>query len=291
MSTRTLVLALGFALGFAACDTGTKSDDGEEAKKDDGKKKKADEKPAATATAAPTGAQPAANPGATGTPAVPGANGQVGAVTAPVGSGTTPVTSPELQTYPDIANKISDGCAKAYAIAASAPNSVGDSYGWSWTRQAMLANQQFKVVSGDPTGLGEVTFDLHLASDKWQNAWVLVARCNNGLTCNKLASMLKAVVPNATPQVACDKLPMDLSAATFKKPVLRELGSPTSSLPDDKDGAGLCARLHACTVAMDTSKSGTEKLGLDCQKAPTKFKTSCAQKYPCQEVVKCMEGG
>jgi len=279
-------MAVGFALGLAACDSGNKADDKEEAKKDEGKTKK--DKPVTTATA--TAAQPAVNPG-TATPSVPGANGQVGAVTPPAASGTTPVTSPELQTYPDVTNKISDGCAKAYAIAASAPNSVGDSYPWSWTRQAMLANQQFKVVGGDPSGLGEVTFELHLASDKWQNAWVLVARCNNGLTCNKLASMLKAVVPNATPQVACDKLPMDLSPATFKKPVLRELGSPTNSLPDDKDGQGLCARLHACTVAMDTSKSGTEKLGLECQKAPTKFKTSCAQKYPCQEVVKCMEGG
>ena len=46
-------------------------------------------------------------------------------------------------------------------------------------------------------------------------------------------------------------LPMALSAATLKKPVLRAAGFSTNTLPGSKDVKGLCARLQACTVAMD----------------------------------------
>jgi hypothetical protein len=180
-----VVVGLGLLFAVAACDTA--KTDGDDAKKDDAEKKA--DKPAVTPTAS-TGPQPAVKTGTTGavtpTTATPSTASTVATPGGNIGDlppGTArPVTSPELQTYPDIANKISDGCTKAYAIAATAPSSVGDSYAWNWTRQAMLANQQFKVVGGEPTGLGEVAFELHLADDKWQRSWVLVARCNNGLS-------------------------------------------------------------------------------------------------------------
>ncbi len=202
-----------------------------------------------------------------------------------------PVTDPSQQTYPDIANKIADNCSTPFVIMTTAPNSVGADYPWTWTRQAMLANQQFKVVSGEPAGPGEVTFQLHLASDKFNNAWVLVAKCHDGGTCNKLAAMNKGIVKGSQSQPVCGKLPMDLSPSTMKKPVLRELGNPQNTLPDSKDVPGQCARLQACTVAMDPpAKAGKEEIGFECQKAPTKFKTDCATKYPCAEVMKCLDG-
>jgi Ni/Co efflux regulator RcnB len=200
-----------------------------------------------------------------------------------------PVTDPSQQTYPDVSNKIADSCATASVIMTTAPNSVGIDYPWTWTRQAMLANQQFKIVSGDPRVRGEVAFEMHLASDKHQNAWVLVAKCGDGLTCNKLAAVNKAVVKGSTSQPVCGALPMDLSPATRKKPVLRELGNPQNKLPDSKDVPGQCVRLHACSIAMDPpNKAGKETLGLDCQKAPSNFKTSCATRYPCAEVMTCL---
>ncbi len=202
-----------------------------------------------------------------------------------------PVTDPSQQTYPDISNKIADNCSTPFVIMTTAPNSVGADYPWTWTRQAMLANQQFKVVSGDPGAPGEVGFDVHQASDKHNNAWVLVAKCHDGATCNKLAAMNKAIVKGSTSQPVCGKLPMDLSPSTRKKPVLRDLGNPQNTLPSSTDVPGQCARLHACSVAMDPpAKAGKETIGLDCQKAPSNFKTSCATKYPCAEVMKCMEG-
>jgi hypothetical protein len=199
------------------------------------------------------------------------------------------VNSPDMQTYPDGPIKqIADHCSKPFVIMSTAPNSVGDNYPWTWTRQAMLANQQFKVVDGEPAGPGQVSFQLHLASDKYQNAWVLVAKCKDGGTCNKLAAMYKAIVKGSQSQPVCGKLPLDLSPVTFKKPVLREAGFSSNTLPEKTDVKGMCARLQACTVATDTSKSGKETIGFDCQKAPSSFKTSCARKYPCQAVMDCL---
>lgn len=261
-----------------ADDEGEDEDDGEGKKKK--KKKKGSEagsdKPTATATqaATTTAAAPDAPPSATGNAPPPVA-----------------VTNPSLQTYPDLPNKIADSCTTARVIMATAPNSVGPDYPWTWSRQAMLANQQFKVVEGNPSAPGEVTFELHLASDKFQNAWVLVGKCHDGGTCNKLAAMYKAIVKGSVSQPVCGTLPMDLSPATFKKPVLRELGRSQNTLPDSSDVVGQCARLQACSVAMDPpAKAGKEEIGVECQKTPTKFKTSCATRYPCAEVMKCLEG-
>jgi hypothetical protein len=171
----------------------------------------------------------------------------------------------------------------------SAPESVGVDYPWTWTRQALLANQQYKVVEGTPSVPGEVAFEVHQASSKHSGAWVLVARCADGGTCNKLAAMQKAIVKGAAAQPVCGALPMDLSPATRKKVVLRELGNPQNTLPDRTDVVGQCARLHACTVAMDPKANATTDIGLSCQKSPSSFKTSCASAYPCAAVLACLK--
>ena len=198
-----------------------------------------------------------------------------------------PVTSPEQQSYSmEGVKKIADNCAKAFVIMSTAPERVGADYTWTWARQALLANQQFKVVDGEPEAPGQVTFQLHKASQRFQNAWVLVAKCKDGGTCNYLAAMHKAIVKGSSSTPVCGNLPMDLGPATFKKPVLRKSAFSPDSLPDATDGAGLCARLHACTIAMDTSTA--TNIGFDCQKAPSRFKTACARKYPCKAVMDCM---
>jgi hypothetical protein len=199
----------------------------------------------------------------------------------------TPVTSPEQQSYSmEGIKKIADNCAKAFVIMSTAPDSVGQDYAWTWARQALLANQQFKVVDGEPQAPGQVSFELHKASERFQNAWVLVAKCKDGGTCNYLAAMHKAIVKGSSSTPICGPLPMALSQATFRKPVLRAAGFSTNTLPEATDGTGLCARLHACTIAMDTSKA--TNIGFDCQKAPSRFKTACARKYPCQAVMDCL---
>ncbi len=205
----------------------------------------------------------------------------------------TMATTPPEQTYSldAIAHKIPENCKEPYAIMATAPNKVGADYDWTWTRQAMLANQQFKVVPGEPTGPWQVTFQVHHASAKHANAWVLVAKCNNGATCNYLAAMYKAVVPGATASPVCGtaKLPMGLGPNTMKKPILLVSGDAKANLPGAKDVKAMCARLQACTVATDPSKAKETKIGLDCQKAPAKFKTACARRYPCAGVLACLK--
>jgi hypothetical protein len=272
-------MVLGLALAgllAVACDQGDKAGKDGSAKKDDGTAKAPDSK--SSATAVKDGDKPGAD-----------ANAAVTGQPEPTGNkpADTPVTSPEQQSYSmEGVKKIADNCAKAYVIMSTAPDRVGEDYAWTWARQALLANQQFKVVDGEPQAPGQVSFELHKASDRFQNAWVLVAKCKDGGTCNYLAAMHKAIVKGSSSTPVCGPLPMDLSPTTFKKPTLRAAGFSTNTLPEATDGTGLCARLHACTIAMDTSKA--TNIGFDCQKAPSKFKTACARNYPCQAVMDCL---
>ena len=96
--------------------------------------------------------------------------------------------------------------------------------------------------------------------------------------------MYKAVVKSSNPQVMCGDLPANLGAA--KKHVDLLAGDPASNVPDAADTIGKCARVAACTIA--TKPDTTDDVGINCQKAPTKFKTECATKYPCAEVMACL---
>jgi hypothetical protein len=199
------------------------------------------------------------------------------------------VTSPEQQTYPAIASPIDPTCSRPSVLAATAPKSVGKDYPWTWARQALLANQQFRVVPGTPGVPGQVSFELHQLPASSGNAFALVAQCQDGGTCNHLAAMFRAVVPGNRASVSCGPLPSGLAARTrVRGGVLAELSDPKSNLPGRKDVVGQCARLQACTVASDTSRSGSEDLGLRCQRAPSRFPIACARKYPCVEVLSCM---
>ena len=224
-----------------------------------------------------TGAQaPQPNPPSTG--AAPG-GGQFAASPGQTGNPASPAPAAPAKGYPrDSIRAIPDSCASPVVLLATAPGSVGDDYAWPISRQALLANQQFKVTSGDPAVPGEV----QLVTYKYNSsAYALVAKCKDGGTCNDVAAMYKAIVRSSNPQVVCGKL-NGLSAA----PVGRGFGwnaDPRQNLPTDV--VGKCARLNACMIATDRSTPGDPFL--ECQKAPMGFKTQCADRYPCAEVLAC----
>jgi hypothetical protein len=256
---------LGLALALAACGGG----EGEA--KPEGSAARAPAAPAQPAGAA-TGATPtiAAEGSKQGTPA-PAAAPQA-------------VTTPEMQSYPMGSIKpIPDNCSNAHVILANAPSTVGVDYPWAWSKQAMLANQQFKTVSS-ATAPGQVSFAVHQADATMAEAYALVATCGDGSTCNRLAAMYKAVVKSSNPQPLCGALPGALGRP--KKQIDLLAGDPASHTPRAGDTIGMCARIAACTIA--TKPDTTEDVGINCQKKPGDFKTACASKYPCAEVMACL---
>lgn len=224
-----------------------------------------------------------ATPTATGaatTKAADTAKPAMTAAAAPTAAAAT--TAAAAVGYPLTAIKtVADSCASPAVIMATSPKSATttDSPGWQWTRQAMLANQQFKVVDGDPTASMQVKFSVYDNG----TYYALVATCKDGLTCNQLAAMYKAVVRSSTPQVLCGPVP-GMTGSPKTVPMIAA-GDARASLPEKSDTIGLCARLSACLIATDQSTPGNP--GLECQKAPHTFKTSCATRYPCSEVLSC----
>ena len=195
------------------------------------------------------------------------------------------VTAPAMQSYKlGAIKKIDDSCASPWVIVANAPETVGVDYEWKWSKQAILANGQFHVTGGDPAGPGEVSFQVHEADATMSSAYVLVAHCHDGATCNYLAAMFKAVVKTSNPQVICGALPANIGSAKKKLDFLA--GGPEHNVPAEGDTISLCARLSACNIAMKPET--TEDIGMQCQKAPGSFKTKCATHYPCAEVEACL---
>ncbi|MCC6555060.1 MAG: hypothetical protein IT372_18995 [Polyangiaceae bacterium] len=176
---------------------------------------------------------------------------------------------------------IPDNCSSPWAILATAPASVGANYPWNISRQALLANQQFKVVSGPPTAPGQVSLSTHSYND---SAFALVAQCKDGGTCNQVAAMYKAIVRSSSPQVYCGKIQGAVSASPVGSPFSWS-PDPKGNLPVEGDAIALCARLSACMIATDRSTPGDPFV--ECQKAPHHFKTKCATRYPCAEVLAC----
>ena len=231
---------------------------------------------APTATPAPETAAPA--------PAPPPAPAAVDVTKPNLGTPEAPVMSPTQQTYSmDGIKTISDTCANAHVILAQAPETVGVDYEWKYSRQAMLANQQYQVVDGKPALPGQVSFQVHQADAKLNNAFVLVANCADGTTCNHLAAMYKAIVKSSNPQVLCGDVPAHLGS--MKKAVNLMAGGWKANLPKSGDTISQCARLAACTIADKTDTK--EDVGINCQKSPQSFKLDCADRYPCAEVLAC----
>lgn len=191
-----------------------------------------------------------------------------------------PKAAPSATGYSLAAVKtIADNCSSARVLLATAPASVGNAYPWNISRQALLANQQFKVVQGTPAVPGQIALATHTVG---ASALALVASCADGGTCNQLAAMYKAIVRSSHPQVICGKVP-NLSATPVNS--FAWAASPEGNLPARGDAVAACARLSACMIATDRSTPGDPFL--ECQRAPHKFKTACATRTPCAEVLAC----
>lgn len=245
-----------------------------------------DVKPTAeTRNAAGSEAKPASNgnaaSGQTNTTTAK-ANVQGGSANQPAAA-QQPVVTPGQQTYPmDGIKTIPDDCGRPEVLLATAPKSVGSDYQWNVTRQALLANQQFKLVYDHPPDApGQISV---IPWGYGDGAYALVAMCADGATCNRLAAMYKAIVRSSHPQVLCKQPIQGIS----KDPVgtFKWSDDPKANLPQDGDLQAQCARLNACMIATDQSTPGDPFL--ECQKAPAKFKTDCAKRYPCAEVIACM---
>lgn len=191
--------------------------------------------------------------------------------------------SPAKERYPmDGIKTIADECVRPKVVLATVPQSLGKDYPWSIARQALLANQQFRVISGyRPDVLGQIS----LASWEYgEVSYALVATCADGTTCNRLASMYKAVVRSSDPQVVCAQRIRGMSRNPVGTFAWEE--DPRANLPKDGDLVASCARLSACMLTADPSTPGDPYL--ECQKAPANFKTDCAKRYPCSEVLACL---
>jgi hypothetical protein len=219
---------------------------------------------------------PTSTPAATAAPTAP-ATGE--ADPAKAAGGSTDFPTDGLKT-------IADNCSAASVILASVPQKVVDGWKggqeWNWAVQAMLANPQFTLRDDSTNQSMEVKF---LQYQQAGDVAALVAHCQDGVTCNKLAAMYKFVVPGGRPQLFCgSKIPsIQGVGATVVK--LTPFGGTDAKIPDNKNVIGQCARLHACSRTLEHSTD--DDLGLKCQRGPSKFKLACASKKSCAEVVAC----
>lgn len=113
------------------------------------------------------------------------------------------------------------------------------------------------------------------ASSGGAKIWV-VARCHDAGTCTRTAAMLKAVA-KWTPTAGCGEPP---GVPTTPATIL-----PAPATPADPVAA--CARLGACKLASEPA-STDDPIGA-CQKAASSFKTECASKPTCADVIACQK--
>lgn len=270
-------------LALASISAGACSRGGEEAKPAGDEAKPAETKAAAVQTGSVAGAQNTGNKGGAwsagqGQPAKvegaqPAAAGTEGASAAAPAAAATGYDLSAIKT-------IADNCSSPKVLLTTAVKKEGAEYSWHATRQALLANQQFRVVMGAPAIPGQVSLNIY---EYGSNALAVVAACNDGGTCNQLAAMYKAIVRTSNPQVVCGPLP-GIGASPVSS--FKWDANPQGNLPPEKDVSALCARLDACMIATDRSTPGDPFV--ECQKAPSGFKTQCARRFPCAEVMACM---
>jgi hypothetical protein len=211
---------------------------------------------------------------------------------APVASTPPPVPAPSADASAGPYSTAGIGpiphdCVKASVLLATAPHAKNDKYPWSFAKQALLAHPQFKIGSAVPPKTeSTITLQQHdfRAGKAGKMSKALVAVCNDGATCTKLAAMYKNVVRTSRPDLFCDTLP-----ETIRQPGrFVDFGvDPAKDLPGQKDRVAQCARLAACTIAADHNTPGDP--GALCQKKPSDFKTQCALHPTCAAVIECVK--
>ena len=165
---------------------------------------------------------------------------------------------------------------------ATAPKAKGKGYNFPITKQAMYANRQFKVVTTQPSQIGQVQFH-NMETD---NSIALIATCWDGGTCNKLAAMYKAVVKSSRPQLFCGAMPLKGSKVPSALFPPDNWWLPPPGPSNQDNATERCWRINACIMSNNPNEPSDP--GLECQRAPGKFKLDCAQKEPCSAVLSCM---
>jgi hypothetical protein len=195
-------------------------------------------------------------------------------------------TKPTEGVYPLTAIKaMPDNCSKAHVLMTTAPVNEKNHYPWTWTRQAVIVHPEFKAGSGtQPKAPGEILFEMYDYGNDGKSK-ALIAHCADGGTCNRLAAMYKAVVPSSHPSPMCGEIP-NLKGSPVIVPIPQPGLGNEDDMPSAGDTVALCARLSVCMIHSNPSTPGDP--GIECQKAPSKFKTQCALKKPCSAVMECV---
>jgi hypothetical protein len=235
---------------------------------------------AATEPAAPE--QPAAAPvvaaAPSSAPAEPAATATTAVAPAPSATSTPAVEDNDIEYPVHGLATIPADCKEPSVVLTTAPKSRGWDYDWIWTRQALFANPQFKLV--DWPNKPAKPMDVRLDMIEIPGGFALVGVCKDGATCTKLAAMYKSVVPTCKPTLQCGAPPPSSPARAS-----RLVPKDGKWLPSG-DVIGECARIGVCTsmklIAHDRN------LGVACQNAPASFKTQCAELATCDDVVRCL---
>ena len=219
--------------------------------------------PAPPAPAAPAAPAPLAPPAAAPTPAAPEVEG-----------------APPLEVDYPLAGlaTIPDDCKDPRVVLTTAPTKVGWGYGWTWTRQAFLASPAFSIVDGKPDRPMAVRLEVY----EIPGGFALVGACHDGATCNKLGAMYQGAVPTCRPRLSCGALPF---AGAPRPSALVPADGRWLPL-DEGDVIGRCARIGVCMHVEHEPFRGNP--GTTCQSAPSRFKTACATRATCGEVVACL---
>lgn len=228
--------------------------------------------PTATATAATSATATAA---ATDAPAASSSGAPAASGTASAGGATADYPMGDLKP-------IDKECKSPRVLLASGPAKLGLEFPWPLAKQVLLAHDQFKVTKGAPGA----PWEIHLGTHELEKiGYALVAQCKDAETCNKLAAMYQSVMRSTKVQPYCDKMPGvsdEPKDSGFDWAPKKE-----DNLPKEGDLQSECARLDACTIKGDHTIKGDPYL--ECQKAPHKFKTACAHKPTCWEVLACLK--
>jgi len=234
----------------------------------------------------------------------PAASGSVGSV-ATVGSvtssaagtsGESGATGASGPSGPDAGTPLRHGsplepiptaCSAPRIIVSTVAGNTENHYAWAATRQAILANPRFKVVSHPPEVAGEVYFrqieERLRAADAGEARRSLIAYCKDADTCNRFAAMHETVVRSSHPRPMCGVVPGE--SDTYQM-VDFQWNGPQGDLPRGTDTPGQCARVGACLITADPGIPGDPIS--ECLETPSKWKAHCALQRSCADVVACL---
>ncbi|HOU89757.1 MAG TPA: hypothetical protein PLU22_01865 [Polyangiaceae bacterium] len=194
-----------------------------------------------------------------------------------------------LASYPlDGVRVIADGCASPWAVltvVVGNPRDNDPKWNWQSSIQALYAHPEFLLTATAPTKPMQIQL-LEGPHDDGKNL-ALWARCLDGVTCNKLGAMYRAVVPTGRPWVYCGAGDTKLDQAGSRV-LFRDLAALQSEARSrlESDVMSQCMRLGICRRHEDAALA--EDVGTACARKPVTFKRECAKQPSCSEVVSCL---